>query len=1056
MPRTLDPSLIVIGAGSAIPGSVSAAAITSGDAGGGPLDAHITDPSGAHAASAISIQDLFERYLAGNVEGALGELAALVPPAPGGVGSSGPPWLGSATTGVPDWGILKLWDGALPALSTVNTPDEIYPYYYRAPLSVDGSGTDPVTDPTFNVVDGVYTGGGMGKAHAGFVTVVMDPGGGPPPAADGYPSWRIIPSTETQVVVSGVVSPADRGVLALVKWDAGVLSAPVPATSVADIENRCVAALLLGRGLSDGGGGCDGTPGGLFTVGSPTPYDFPGQAAGQYDLTEIQGGFTYTPGVFPPVPGPANPSAGQVRLLTDPTAVPVTFVPPTNVNGLPILGATATYARGGVGTDGNFFGYRLPYLKDYSSAGVGTYTASATGIPYTPRTPYDETHRYFTGRGPSLDPATAGSYAGFTTDYWAVQIARYRHRFSLAGAGAPLRHGSFALVHFRQEAYFEEYVRDGIVPTADKVYSVNLVDWSGAAQITNLDALTPSALEASPAYSVNTSEVSGDTSLDTPSLAGGDFYTLSIKPGAKTTEVSGVSYYIPRDPTLAPAHPLSYNLSITGISAKIQKVFADSYRSHDRFPTAGPFIADDRFQVLNQNPVFLSLSSFSYEGDENTAAPASTITLGVTGVENSLFPASLGQVRRQRLEFGYADLFFGATDPSIADNAEVSFTGYAINEGIRFEGDLNTPVFTENAKARFFVRRALNVDGVSGYPLPANPAGGLDLPEATLPKILYHSMQEFDIPGTYPTYGNPYAGLNTGVQNAAKDREERFLDEVYRYPVSWEPLATFAPADAAQLIGPGLPGGMGALAVPVRPLASPYDGYFNLGYHKLSLSTNPLVGGESQVAGLPERNAPYTDGLDSPFPSRGILIYPKDDYSGGYSPAGNPNYSVIVNDRAYIRAFDAGAANVGAQSVILKFWGIKLADFAYLGPTPGGLGIAILVKIPGLTTWMDIGRVDGAGPSKQDPLLDGAGCKVVGPNTFDVLDPANQIQCSQVEVNLGPMASLFLSGTECPVLVKVILNSSLDSKSLDWQTGTLPTASTSLCRGLVGIEVVTP
>ena len=202
MPRTVDPSLIITGAGSVVPGSVSASAITPG----------AEDTSGVGGivpASDVSIQDIFERYLAGNAEGAFGELAALVPPSPGGVGSAGPSWLGSTNSGIPDWGILKLWDGALP-LSSVNTPDEIYPYYWRAPVSATGTGVDLQSDTIFNVVDAVgpniYTGGGIGKAHAGFATVAM---GGLP---DGYPSWRILPSLplsaggDIATVVSGIVS----------------------------------------------------------------------------------------------------------------------------------------------------------------------------------------------------------------------------------------------------------------------------------------------------------------------------------------------------------------------------------------------------------------------------------------------------------------------------------------------------------------------------------------------------------------------------------------------------------------------------------------------------------------------------------------------------------------------------------------------------------------------------------------------------------------------------------------------------------------------------------
>ncbi|MFZ4600066.1 MAG: hypothetical protein ACOYNN_15615, partial [Terrimicrobiaceae bacterium] len=141
----------------------------------------------------------------------------------------------------------------------------MYPYYYRAPVGYDGvgltgTGLDPVTDPTFNYYDGIgfptYTGCGVGQAHAGFSTVSM--GGG---AADGFPSWRILPPiTDPAVVVSGIVSPADRGVLALVKWAAGTLSAPGALTTTADVLARCPAAILLGQGLS----GADGQPGGIF------------------------------------------------------------------------------------------------------------------------------------------------------------------------------------------------------------------------------------------------------------------------------------------------------------------------------------------------------------------------------------------------------------------------------------------------------------------------------------------------------------------------------------------------------------------------------------------------------------------------------------------------------------------------------------------------------------------------------------------------------------------------------------------------------------------------
>jgi len=1047
MPLRTDPSLISVGAGSAIPGSVSASATPPSEAGSsGALDAHLAASFGAHTATSISIQDVFERYLSGDAEGAFGELAALVPPSPGPVGSAGPPWLGSTNSGIPDWGILKLWDGAL-NLSSVNNPNAIFPYYWRSAVSRSGTGVDPVTDPVFNVVDGsnVYTGGGSGKAHAGFTTSSVN--GNP---ADGFPTWRILPAIplsvggDVAVVVSGIVSPADRGVLALVTWDTGDLSAPVPATSVSDVENRCIAAVLLGRGIASGGAGCDGDPGGIFSLGTPTPYDFPGQASGQYDLDEIQGGFSRTPGPAPT----GNPSAGQVRLLTDPAAA--TFSPPTNADGIPVFGAT-TNSRGGVGTDGNFLAYRLPYLMDYSN--------SLTGLPYTPT---EERSRYFINLAPSstFSSDSGGGYDDFTANYWAVQIARYRHRFVLAlGTASSLRRdGSYALVHFRREADFESYVRDGVAPIASQVYSVNLVNWSGSAQTSNLIEQVDPKPSISSAYSVNCSEIMEDPSSGVPALFGINSYTLSVKGGATGTSVSGVSYFTPRDPNFAVANTLSYNLGITDISAQVTDVFSESYRSHDQLPTAGPLLGDSRFRATNQNPLFMSLSSFSFEGDENNPTPGTTISLGGVLVGSSLFPAELGQVRRQRIEFGYADLRGGDTDPAPSDNAVIQITGFTIANGIRFEGDQFQPSFTTDAKVRLFARRPLNTDVMTGYPLPASPGDGLDLPLNTAVKTLYHSMKENNVPagGIKPTYGNPVHNTNA-VQNATKDKEERFLDEIYRYPQSWLPSA-LSVETRATLSGPGLPLGFSPIQVPVRPiLGDPnYPGFYfsNLSVENLVTSVVPGIQSELQVAGLPARNAPYTDGVTSPFPSRGLLVYPQTDYSTGYNPTG-PDYSGAVGDRVYQRCFDAGAANVGATSLILRFWGLSLSDLSFAGSGLGGVGVYAAIKIPGLTTWLDVGRVDGSGPSKQDPILDGAGCMVSGPNTFELIDPESQILYTQIEVSTGPLATLFLNSEgKCPVLVKVCIRDNPTGRALNWENvpATDPTRDV---RGLVGIEVVT-
>lgn len=1105
-----------------------------------------------------------------NVGSALDELAALVPPPMGGVGSTGVAWLGSNNFGVPDWGVLKLHDRYVdfPTGNTLADPNAVYPYYYRAPVGPSGvgllpaDGNDPATDPMFNVANGGYTGGGDGTAHAGFANLPMN-GGGPL----GYPTWGILAATAAPgVVVSGIVSPGDRGVLALVTWVTGEDPTPVPATSVADIQGRCVAAILMGRGILSGG--CDGDPGGIFseagagarasgsfkyltnpapgytvtldlsvltggpaapvvftavagapvtpfqfqvggtnlitvvnlalvintqlypslviavpiadtvfvfvrqvgTVGNtvvlsttaipanitvfaptggtdvvPSPYLFPGRAAGQYNLDEIHTGTTVSTGLAP-FPDPA---AGQVRLLTDPSAV--TFTPGTVNGGLPILGGTSAaigtvpppvpflpFDLGG-GTAGNFFAYRLPYLKDY---------VSPTGLVYTPAI---EKARFYDKLPPAAGPpgpmTDAGNYDGFTTDFWAYQLARYRHRFVLsAGAPALRRDGNFALVHFKRESFFEAYVRDGVVPTSDQVWSVNLVTWVGNVspydQLLNvLDDTSP--VVASVASLVTRLEVFEDPTGTVPlSPLIVPEYKLDVAGVPSFTFMSGIKYYVP----LRAAFPLpgTANLAITELRFSYGNLFSNGYRTHDKIPSAGPLTVDNRQYALNQNPAFVSLSAFSYEGTE------SPVGSGISSI-SPLFPANLGEVRRQRIEFGYADVTNPVTvDPMPGANVDYNYVALApFGKGIVFAGDTLTPVFTRSAAVRLYFRRPLEVD-VNGLPVPT-PATGYTLVRTGGAITLYHSMREASDSVSVP-YGNP---INTALRglSVTKDTSERFLDEIYRYPENWTPQV---PPVQTQLQGPGLPAGPGPISVPVRPTTvGGWDGWYLLTYPAAALdNVLPNLNNALQVAGLPRRNPSYAEGLDAPFPSRGVVMYPQTNYAAGHDPVGF-NYTGLVGDRVFVRAFDAGAANVGDSTVALRLWGVDFTDFQYNAVfAPGAQGMAVMVKVPGLTTWMDAGRTDGTGPSKQDLALDGAGC-LVGATPSDV-DPVSQLAFTDVVVNLGP-GLLFLNGevpARCPVLVKIILKDNVVGKALNFDQGeATPTAN---CRGLVGIDLIPP
>ena len=75
-----------------------------GGIGSDPLETHVKDETGAHEASAISIDgNPGEVFSSGDVEGALDELSALIPPKPPKVGFER---CYTGLTGIPDWGCL--------------------------------------------------------------------------------------------------------------------------------------------------------------------------------------------------------------------------------------------------------------------------------------------------------------------------------------------------------------------------------------------------------------------------------------------------------------------------------------------------------------------------------------------------------------------------------------------------------------------------------------------------------------------------------------------------------------------------------------------------------------------------------------------------------------------------------------------------------------------------------------------------------------------------------------------------------------------------------------
>ena len=116
---------------------------------------------------------------------------------------------------------------------------------------------------------------------------------------------------------------------------------------------------------------------------------------------------------------------------------------------------------------------------------------------------------------------------------------------------------------------------------------------------------------------------------------------------------------------------------------------------------------------------------------------------------------------------------------------------------------------------------------------------------------------------------------------------------------------------------------------------------------------------------------------------------------------------------------------------------------------------------------MDLGRLDGTGPSKQDNLQDGAGCQIAGPSTLDGIDPETGMVWCQIQANVGPEAFLVrgiesVGGAwEVPVLVKVTMAPMTAGEydltyDYDLAAPGGPGTPSASIRGIVGLRVVHP
>ncbi|MBD3261957.1 MAG: hypothetical protein GF334_09905, partial [Candidatus Altiarchaeales archaeon] len=813
MPRKVDPGTIRSGSGLTV--------TTSSDSDDrSELYKHLTS-NPAHPASHISVEDLPERYTSSNVEGALEELSSLVPPAP--------PVLGTSSTlvafnGIPDWGVLKLNDAKFDERTGASAASidlaDAYGYWWEVgdPANVNPPfttfGEDPATDTVFNIPDGSYTGGGDGASYQGAYTYDA---GSPNPITQ---TMRIVASNgiggRKPVVVSGAVYPADRGVLALLFWPArGTITDFVSQS----LEDKCVCAIVFGGGLTSS---CDGgIEGGIFYPGDGgDPFQYPGQATGQYSLEELHTGnsdIDGSPLPSPFDPGNADPAAGQVRIGTDPNAgVPVI------VGGVPILGGSSA-ATGG-GNDNNFFRYRLPYLEDYSNI---------SGVRYTPE---DDKDRYFKKPSvsylPGVNLTQAGNYSNMTKDFWSMQVARFRHRFlmddTVIGASDPREDGSYLFLHFKTEAAFEALVRDGVAPSNSDLYSANLVDWTYADDPTNIAADDPSnGNPIASGYHLIRAAIFEDPGTVGAITTNQFDYTPGT--GSSVMYVSGVGYFFSK------AGFLETSFTIDEFSFVQNDFWTNSYRTTLPGKTGDAYLG-------NMNPGVLGVASFSF-GD-NSGIP----THDPGGIVSD---TDFRKVQRCDLSFWELYATNAAADgPLPSDPLDFTYSG----QNWYFTGDFETPAFTQEAQPVMCLRRPL------GHASAATTVTMTPVPPLDGNKILYHSTQVV----TSTSYGNVTSG---GVGSAGtalattetdtKDVEERFLDEIYRYSEQWDSGIPFY----QNLVGPGLPTAPGPIEVPVRAgnAAAPYDAasWVQQGFHLDRLFNAP--GDEAQVAGLPFRSPGFSD-----------------------------------------------------------------------------------------------------------------------------------------------------------------------------------------------------
>lgn len=1016
MPRKIDPSLI----GSGVVNS-----------GGGYTGMSVTinqynQPQDSYPATSISVTNETNVFLGDNVESNLSELAGLIIERPPVLGEGFKTYtyenLSETHTGLPDWGVLKvadtyIWERNDPwtvRVVGVGTNEAILGMGDNYENSLPAPDSDVASDPIYNIAD--VEGGGAGDIYRGNLILT----GGDIIKAHSARS-------NTKFTISGMVYPADRGVLALVSLG---LNTPLSqASSVSDIENRVLCAIKLGYGIEPDGENNDGEPGLLFTEG--TGSNFPSRTAGQYDLVELHTGLKRVSEGSELISIPADNRAGQVRLLTDPTACFFGEDQDTTTdNGIPILGGGSTSIGGGLGYASNFFGFRLPQLKSY--------------LPADLHTPIEERARFFTAFTPnSLDSNELDSAGGYVTlgkNLYGNQVARFRHSHSLDTLDT-----SLALIHFKTEHAFEKFARDGVVPSSNEVWSVSLNSYSDFA-----DDLTDTSSPYNEKGLITGAEPIAVTAPGN-ALVRLNLVEETQPPGSVSlTEVPESNSY-----TVENGYSVMW-LSGVPYLTKESSLVIPLLLAEDSFP---PFLlGEDTGRVVYYDnnyisPIQLYLSGLGNNFTVNGFLDGNphTFTSDILGFTGDLLTNS-GTVF-DRINLNLSVSINGTVDDIPCLTVSV-IAGFAV---------LNLPYFHYQTKPPIFVYDVASVRTSGGS--VSNLlffSGGVD-GEYGNARTDDEGALIIEEPVGSGDGGQP-TKVKSGRFTARKDTQERFLDEVYRIRSTFEGFSFSQYGQTVgndNLVGPGLPlGSYFYNNFVLRDTTGSVhftSGWISNKYHL----TLPI--GECVVKGLsnPTISRSYSYG-NKPL-RRGVLSRPITNYqltasnllvgndSATWSPA-SPNYSVssyTQPDTSYVRAFDLAFSRsgtpedvAGSTQFTLRVVGLMYSDF--LTTTNRA---RIMVKVPGLTAWLNVGRPDGSGGSKQSASLDGAGCAV---SYTEGYLKSEGVVYTDVVCNIGSTAVLTANDQgEVLVLVKVVLETGYSTSYSDFSGTKYNTR-----RGLIGLEVL--